>query len=146
MHVKYFARTSAGTIRWFAAAAGLAGSLMIPLSASADHQGNGAVEILASAAVAYVVIDAVGGFDNDRDRRHKRHGHRDVRHVNHRHRYDHHRDRRHWTRHGHRRYDRHGHHHNYRSHARKHRVDHRRGSRHARHHRRDNHFRYRAYH
>lgn len=54
------------------AAVVLTASLAVPLSARADYGSNGAVEILASAAVAYVVIDAVGGFD-DNDHKHRKH-------------------------------------------------------------------------
>ncbi|MGD8831239.1 MAG: hypothetical protein PVF57_11605 [Pseudomonadales bacterium] len=94
--------------RWLAAA-GIGACLMVPFNANAAYQDNGAVEVLASAAIAYAVIDAAGGFD--------KHG-RKVVHYDHRygHRYDHrydryrwHRqhDRRYWYGHNHYRDDRH---------------------------------------
>jgi hypothetical protein len=64
--------------RWLAAA-GIAAGMMVPISASANVRDNGAIEILASAAVAYVVVDAVGGFD-DKDRHRSKAHKRDGRH------------------------------------------------------------------
>jgi hypothetical protein len=61
-------------LKWLAGA-GVAVGLMVPLTASADHNDNGAMEILVSAAVAYAVVDAVGGFDDKRDDRRYRHRH-----------------------------------------------------------------------
>lgn len=110
--------------RWFVAA-GLAVGLMAPLTASADHEGSGAVEILVSAAVAYAVIDAVGGFDDgDRKKhRHRKHYDRKDRYHRHGHRKS---DRRYLTRHEYRHHVRDaGHHHR----------DFRRGVRWADHHR-----------
>lgn len=110
--------------RWLIAT-GLAVGLMVPLSASADHEGNGAVEILVSAAIAYAVVDAVGGFDDDgkRDRRHRRDRYRDGRHD---------RDYRSWddgrryhARNDQRRHDRHGHRNKHRGYHAKHRNAHR---------------------
>lgn len=147
MHVKNRTLKRGPTTWWLAAAAGVVVSLMTPLSANAD-QGNDVLEVLASAAVAYVVIDAVGGFDDGRDRRHSRDNYRNGRHAD-RHdgyKYARDRDRRVWDRHDHRRSDRRGHHRKHCGHARKYRVDHRRGSGHSHHHRRNKHDRYRAYH
>ena len=55
-------------LKWLAVA-GLAASLTIPLSASADHDGDAALNLLVGATVAYALVDAVDGFDNDRNRR-----------------------------------------------------------------------------
>ena len=55
-------------VKWLAAA-GLAVSLTIPLSASANHEGDAALNLLIGATVAYALVDAVDGFDNDRNRR-----------------------------------------------------------------------------
>ena len=55
--------------KWFAAA-GLALSLTVPLSASASHDGDAAINLLVGATVAYALVNAVDGFDNDRNRRH----------------------------------------------------------------------------
>ena len=68
--------TPGSTPRWVAAAA-LAISLLIPLSARADHERNQTFEIIAGAAVVYALFDAAGAFDDDRHHhRHKRHGYR----------------------------------------------------------------------
>ncbi len=56
--------------RWLALA-GLAFGLAVPFSASAHESDNGAVEVLASAAVAYAVIGTTVGFDDHRH--HHRH-------------------------------------------------------------------------
>jgi hypothetical protein len=130
------------SLPWFLAIAGMLGGLMIPLSASADHRSNGAAEVLVSAAVAYAVIDAAGGFKDDR------HGHRPV-HYRHDHRYHyrhdyhyrhgyHYRskyDRRYWTRHGHRhdRYEHRKHRKHGRDHDRRRSHDRTRGDRHRLH-------------
>jgi hypothetical protein len=55
--------------KWLAAA-GLALSLTIPLSANAGHDGDAAINLLVGATVAYALVNAVDGFDNDRNRRH----------------------------------------------------------------------------
>lgn len=68
--------------KWLATA-GLALSLTIPLSASAGHDGDAAINLLVGATVAYALIDAVDGFDDDRNRRHgggHRRKHRSARH------------------------------------------------------------------
>jgi hypothetical protein len=137
--------TSRHIPRWLAAA-GVTASLMVPLSASADHDANGAVEIIISAAVAYAVVDAIGGFDDkDRyDRRRSRDHYRDSRHDRYDRNWD--RDRRYWAKHDHGHHDcdrnhrGHGHYHG--KHHRKHQSAHRRAH-HYRDHRRD---RYTAYH
>ncbi len=68
--------TPSSTPRWVAAAA-LAISLLIPLSARADHERNQTIEIIAGVAVAYALLDAAGTFDDDRrHHRYKRHGYR----------------------------------------------------------------------
>jgi len=72
-----------GVLRWLVAA-GIGVCLVFPLSANADYRNQDAIEILAGAAVAYVLIDAVGGFD---DKNRHRHGTRHMRY------HDHHRDR-----------------------------------------------------
>ena len=98
-------------------AAGLASTLLLSLTANADD-GNGAVEILVSAAIGYAVVDAIGGFDDDDKRRHRhdRHRHdrddyrdyryrdryRDHRHRDHRYRDSRHYHHEHWVRHDHR--------------------------------------------
>jgi hypothetical protein len=64
--------------RWLAAVS-IAAGMMVPISASANVHDNGAIEILASAAVAYAVVDAVGGFD-DKDRHRSRVHSRNDRH------------------------------------------------------------------
>ena len=139
-------------IRWLATA-GAAATLMVPLAANADHRNGDLVEIVASAAVAYVVVDAVGGFDNDKHRRHKRDrdDYRDQRgpdrhtdrHASrgHRNGYDHWGySRAHRARVDHRRE------HAYRSHQRLHRHDHRRyDNQHRKHHRKQSKH-HRAYH
>lgn len=135
-------------IRWLATA-GAAATLIVPLAASADHQNNDLVGIVASAAVAYVVVDAVGGFDNDKHRRHKRdrdyyrdqRGHDRHASRGHRNGYDHWGyNRAHRARIEHRRQ------HAYGGHQRKHRQDHRRHhDQHRNHHRKSN-KQHRAYH
>ncbi len=119
--------------KWFAAA-GLALSLTVPLSASASHDGDAAINLLVGATVAYALIEAVDGFDNDRNRRHdgdRRGGHRGDRHddadryfrSDYRHRDKHRRQYRHQQRHHQARHDarhhraqglRHGYRHGYR--------------------------------
>lgn len=125
--------------RWLMTA-GATAALLIPLSASADHQDNGLVEIVASAAVAYVVVDAVGGFDDDKDRRKRsryhdghRHHHDGYRHREH--------DRRYWARHDQRRHDDY---HGHRKHWKHHGHGHGKGHRGCDH--RDHRYRFRAYH
>lgn len=144
-------KNTASLARWLAAV-GAAVAVLMPLTASADHRNDGLVEVLAGAAVAYVVIDAAGGFDGDRDgRRHKRGGHRDGHHAgaHYRHdRYDRHperyrhwqHDRRRWAGHEHWRHDRHRN-----RHGHGHRADHRHGSGHSHRHHQDR-GRHRAYH
>ncbi|HEY5646830.1 MAG TPA: hypothetical protein VIS76_12845 [Pseudomonadales bacterium] len=70
------ARTHPRALRWLAVAGAVIG-LSAPLAAKADHRDNDAMEVLASAAIAYVVIDAAGGFkDGHKHRRHhRRHDH-----------------------------------------------------------------------
>lgn len=75
-------------LKWLAGA-GVAVGLMVPLTASADHNGDGAMEILVSAAVAYAVVDAVGGFDDDRDKDRRYRDRRDRYDDRYRHRHDH---------------------------------------------------------
>jgi hypothetical protein len=112
--------------RWLAAT-GAAAALLVPFSANA--QNNDVVEVLASAAVAYVIVDAVGGFD-DKDRKHrKHHKHQKVHYRHDRYRHDRYRhakprkyDRHFGYRHDHRRY-RHDH--------RRYRHDYRHDRRHA---------------
>lgn len=107
-------RTKRSAARWLAVA-GVATSLMIPLSARAHGGNNDALEVLVSAGVAYAVIDAAGGFDKDRrDRRHDGRSH-----DRHDHRYrDHDRDRRHWAKYQQRRHDAyHGHKHRHDRHC-----------------------------
>jgi len=101
--------------RWLAVA-GATASLLVPFSASAN-QNDDVVQVLASAAVAYVVVDAVGGFD-DKDRKHRKHQklyrHQKVHYRHDRYRHGHwiakpYRYHRHFRyRHDHRRYDKHG--------------------------------------
>jgi hypothetical protein len=92
------------------ATAGITLLLMTPLTASADHERHDIVEVLAGAAVAYLIIDALD--DNDRyyrrhtdhyahDRHYKRHHH--DRYCKPRHHAKHKREHR-----QHRRYERHG--------------------------------------
>lgn len=72
-----FSASSRPAWRWLALA-GVFSVLMIPFSARADHRDDGAMEVLASAAVAYAVIGAAGGFDDHRhDRVHYRDHYRD---------------------------------------------------------------------
>ncbi|MCR9262390.1 MAG: hypothetical protein NXH95_21975 [Pseudomonadaceae bacterium] len=56
----------------FLAAAGITLLLMTPLTASADHQRHDIVEVLAGAAVAYLIIDSLDD-DNRHYRRHRDH-------------------------------------------------------------------------
>ena len=51
-------RTYPRTVRWLAVAGAVIG-LSAPLAANADHRDNDAIEVLASAAIAYVVIDII---------------------------------------------------------------------------------------
>ena len=137
------------------ATTGMLAGLISPLSVQAD-QGSDVVEILASAAIAYVVVDAVGGFDDKRKHKHKhkqkhrytRDRHRHERYSSHRSMYRgswerdrHGRDwrqvRRSSTRHHHREQVRHG---------RSHRADRGRGPNRSGHQHHDRHYRYRAYH
>lgn len=135
--------------RWLAAA-GAAATLMVPLTASANHQNNDLLEVVATAAVAYVVVDAVGGFDNDKHRRHKRDRdyYRDQRgHDRHpargqRHGYDWGYNRAHRARTENRRHQAYS----YRWHQRQHRPDHRRHHNQHRKHQHKQKKHYRAYH
>lgn len=112
-----------GSIPRWLIATGIAIGLMFPLSASADHDGNRVAEVLVSTALAYAVIDAVGGFDDKdrhrRDRYRKRHHDRDYRYWERKHR--------HRARHDHRRHHRRHCHKHWRHHA-KYRANHRYGS------------------
>ena len=86
----------------YLAAAGVTLLLMTPLTASADHQRHDIVEVLAGAAVAYLIIDSLDD-DNRHYRRHKdRYAH------DRRYKQSHH-DRRYKQRY-HNRYDKRGHH------------------------------------
>jgi len=67
-----------GSIPKWAAAAAVALSLLIPLSASANHERNQTVDILVGAAVAYALFEVAGGFD---DHRYKRHGYQHDRYY-----------------------------------------------------------------
>jgi hypothetical protein len=98
--------TTGALPKWVAAAA-VAISLMIPLSASANHERNEALELVVTAAIAYAIFDAVGDFDDERYyRRHSNHRYHDD-HYNRHDRYRGHK--RHHRAHGkHRRHDRHG--------------------------------------
>jgi hypothetical protein len=113
--------------KWLATA-GLALSLTVPLSASASHDGDAAVNLLVGATVAYALVQAVDGFDNDRNRRHDG-DHRAVRRGD-AHRYfrgDYrHRDK-HWRQYLHQ--ERHQQARHRRAHAQRHGYGH--GSRHA---------------
>ena len=77
----------------YLAAAGVTLLLMTPLTASADHERHEIVEVLAGAAVAYLIIDSL---DND-DRYYRRHT-------------DHYSHDRHYTRRHHVRHYNRGHH------------------------------------
>lgn len=87
-------------LRWLALA-GVAIGLATPFSASAHADDNGTLEVLASAAVAYAVIDAAGGFDKHRHV-HRRYGHDDRYRYRDRDRYH---DRYHWSGHSYKRQD-----------------------------------------
>ena len=116
-------------LKWLAVA-GLAASLTIPLSASADHDGDAALNLLVGATVAYALVDAVDGFDNDRNRRRggdhrgdrhdgaNRHFNGDYQHRDkHGRRYLRERELRHRGRHHQRHAYRHGYRHGYRAHG-----------------------------
>lgn len=116
--------TSSSVPRWLATAA-VAISLLIPLSARADHDRNQTLEIIAGAAIAYAIFDAAGTFDDDR-----RH-HKYNRHGYHRYGYEHdgyyqnnrygkHHNRHYKAKRQHKRHDNHGyrnkHHNRYKRH------------------------------
>ncbi len=101
------------------ATAGITLLLMTPLTASANHDRHDVVEVLAGAAVAYLIIDAL---DDDRyDRRHRDHYARDHHYKRHHHdryckdRYHGKHKRKHRE---HRKYERHGYDYNDRAYRR----------------------------
>jgi hypothetical protein len=62
-------RSNTPTLPKYLAAAGITLLLMAPLTASADHDRHDVVEVLAGAAVAYLIIDAL----DDDSRYYRRH-------------------------------------------------------------------------
>jgi hypothetical protein len=65
-------RFNTSSLTKYLAAAGVTLLLMAPLTASADHQRHDIVEVLAGAAVAYLIIDSLDD-DNRHYRRHRDH-------------------------------------------------------------------------
>ena len=114
--------TSGAMPKW-ATAAVVGFTLMIPLSASANHERNQALELVVGAAIAYAIFDAVGDIDDDRhDRRYSNHRYHDDRYNRHDQYRGHKRHRRAHAEH--RRHDRHGYrnkkHNGYRNNHRRH--------------------------
>lgn len=65
-------RSNTPSLPKYLAAAGITLLLMTPLTASADHERHDIVEVLAGAAVAYLIIDSLDD-DNRYYRRHSDH-------------------------------------------------------------------------
>ena len=73
---------TARSIPKWAATATVTLGLLVPLSASANHERNQTVDILLGAAVAYALFEVAGGFDDNRHHhRYKRHGYHHDRHY-----------------------------------------------------------------
>ena len=66
-------RSNTPSLPKYLAAAGITLLLMTPLAASADHERHEIVEVLAGAAVAYLIIDSLDDDDNRYYRRHVDH-------------------------------------------------------------------------
>ncbi|MEE4281994.1 MAG: hypothetical protein V2I41_08615 [Pseudomonadales bacterium] len=116
-------RSNTPTLPKYLAAAGITLLLMAPLTASADHDRHDVVEVLAGAAVAYLIIDAL----DDDSRYHRRH--RDH-YAHDRHYKQRHHDR-HYQRHHHDRYYKGRHHAKHKRHYAKHKRHHRQHKRHG---------------